>query len=162
MHKDEIEKENYIQFLCSKNGFLVYKHTNNFQYLSSEWFKSKEPLYTSFDKDAETYSILFNEKYGPEALKHIKKEDLPAHLFLGKQEDNLCHELEYNKTSIRLFTGIGGGSTYVYPCFFRSNTQTWVTGSSRKNRNITNEEAIEIASETLDKLLLGYNLIQSV
>ena len=161
LHKDEIEKENYIQFLCSKNGFLVYKHTNNFQYLSSEWFKSKEPLYTSFDKDAETYSILFNEKYGPETLKHIKKEDLPAHLFLGKQEDNLCHELEYNKTSIRLFTGIGGGSTYVYPCFFRSNTQTWVTGSSRKNRNITNEEAIEIASETLDKLLLGYNLIQS-
>ena len=131
------------------------------EFLSPSWFKSKEPLYKTFEIDADKYSILFNEKYGPDALKSIDHNYLASKVFLGKDEDNLCHELEYQKESKLLFSGIGGGSAYSYPCFYKSSVQSWVCGSARKNKNISEEEANEIAEETIKKLIDGCNVITS-
>ena len=160
-HKQEIENSNYIDFLCSSNGFLVFTTTPNLAYLSPEWLKSKEHKYVSFDKDADVFVTLFNQKYGIEALKRVNKNELAEYLFLGIRDDNLCHELEYNETSKRLFASIGGGSAYSYPCFYKQDIQSWVTGSSRKNHTISVEEANRIAEETLAKLIDGYDIILS-
>ena len=160
-HKNEIEQTNYINFLCSNSGFLTYNSKQNMEYLSPEWLKSKEHLYITFNKEAETFVTLFNQKYGIEALKRIDKKQLAEYLFLGKREDNLCHELEYNETSKKLFGSISGGYSYTYPCFYKQATLSWVTGSSRKNKTISQEEANEIAEDTLNKLIDGYNIILS-
>lgn len=148
-----------IEVALGMKNSSAYTSNIELTFLSPEWFKSKETLYKSIDEEKDLLSNEFYQKWGPNAIKLLDKQDLSQKLFIGTNQDSLCYQLEYNNKLAKIFTGIGGGSSYKYPCFFNNKMHSWVTGSGRKNKILTNEEADEIADSLRNSLIKGYEII---
>lgn len=104
------------------------------------------------------YSSSFAARFGPDQLRALDGEPL-LRLLHGREEGDecLCYWLEFKKdeaTGLR-FGGIGGGSALKFGLYQRNADDAWMTGSAMKQREITIDEAIEMARRQRDELVAG-------
>lgn len=129
---------------------------NSNEYLSPNWFSEQAEKLLSVDIEAKQLYDDFKEKFGPDALKRYSGVDLLRKIFLSEQVDKecLCYTLEYNK-QYDLFGGISGATAYKYGLFYSGSRKSWVTGSGKKPRLLTEEQAIELGTTIRDELCNG-------
>lgn len=103
----------------------------------------------------------FKALFGPEILEKLDGSDILNRIFLHDgDKDTLCYNLEFSKEFNR--GGIGGGSAFKFSLFKSNKTQKWTSGSSQKQKILTESEAIEIGSQIRDALVAGAKHIEKV
>lgn len=119
--------------------------------------------YGELDDEIQAEYKKFQNQFSPEKLNSIPDQDLLASLFINQEnkKSNLCYILEYDSTNKMYFGSISGGSSYKFT-LFQNNTKKWMTGTSKNNKEISNEEAIAIAKKIRHFLINGCNLINSI
>ena len=135
---------NFLSDYLNNGGIKASKY-------SAEWFKAKASEFDEVGNEANLMRQNFVEKYGVDKLKARQGEELLNFLFLGGNEDNLCHELEYAKRNRELFGSVKSGTAFKYPLFKRDGV--WVTGSSRKPKSLTLAEAIVLGTSVRDQIV---------
>lgn len=143
---------NFLSDYLNNGGIKANKY-------SAEWFKSKAPEFDEVGNEANLMRQNFVEKYGVDELKARQGEELLNFLFLGGNEDNLCHELEYAKRNRELFGSVKSGTAFKYPLFKRDGV--WVTGSSRKPKSLTLSEAIILGTSVRDQIVKAVEEIKN-
>ncbi|MCA9040566.1 MAG: AAA family ATPase, partial [Planctomycetaceae bacterium] len=108
----------------------------------------------------------FRERFAPEKLAALDGEKLLVEMHDLREQDSLVYWLEFKKDeefNNRLFGGISGGSAMKFRIFRRKETGTWQGANERgKPKDITLEEAIEIARQNRDQLLVGCKLLEAM
>jgi len=104
----------------------------------------------------ECYS-LFRSRFGPDVLRRLDGERLLNRLH-STDRDSLVYWLEFKNDEefpTRWFGGIAGGSALKYGVYKRKETDTWMTGSPRKQEELSVGEAIVIARRHRDEMIAG-------
>ena len=132
-------------------------------YFTPEWFHAQGQKVLYIDDRAEEYLKNFKEKYAPKKIEQLSGIDLLNYIFLNNDnKDNLCYELEYNKSCVSIFGSISNGTAYKYGLYFNKKQNSWVTGSSRKSTKVSVDEAIEIGTQIRDYLLAGFKVLSNL
>lgn len=132
----------------------------DFTALTPEWFQDKGKEFADDDAEAAALYVDFKGRFGADALNALNGEDLLKALFLGGNNDNLCHELEYVKRNTELFGSVKGGNAYKYPLFFDKESATWMSGTRFNPKQLTVDEAIIKGTAVRDGLVNGITIIQ--
>lgn len=102
----------------------------------------------------------FKELFGPDVLEKLEGADIINRIFLHDSDNStLCYNLEFADEFNR--GGIGGGSAYKYSLFKSGKTHQWTSGSSRKQKVLTESEAIEVGSKIRDAIVNGARHIEN-
>ena len=128
---------------------------------SPEWFAKQAAVFSTIDDEAVELYGEFRSRFAPEVLQTLDGIDLLHRMFLNEtdKKDSLCHALEYDKR-YNLFGSVAGGSAYKYGLFYSWDKKSWMTGSSRKQVKLTEEEAITLGSQIRDELVKGAEIIR--
>ena len=112
--------------------------------------------------DIEESLKVFQQKFAPEVLQQIEDKDLLTSLFYttGDNTDTLCYWLEREPGFKAEFGSVLGGSVYKFGLCKRKETGSWMTGS-KKPRQITEQEALEIGKKIRDALVTGAKIIRN-
>ena len=125
--------------------------------LSDKKLLSKEQLEQGYK--------LFSQKFSPEVLKNLDGELLLNTIFNIGNKDGLTYWLEF-KNDDELHTGdygsISGGSAFKYVMFKRNLDDKWVTGNPQNPTVLSLDEAISLARELRDILILGSETIKQI
>lgn len=126
----------------------------------ARWFKIEAEKIAEVDDEAAELYGEFRTRFAPEILQGLDGLDLLHRMFINEtdKKDSLCYVLEYDKR-FNLFGSIAGGSAYKYTLFYSWDKHSWVTGSSRKNTTISEDEAIEVGKGIRDELVKGAEII---
>ncbi len=158
--------DDYLKFLGSTQALVELDDSkevieddqqNN---LTPEWFQQQAAQLGTVDEEAEKLYKEFREKFAPEVLNSVEGVDLLHKIFLNEtgSKDNLCYVLEYDKR-YSIFGSVAGGSAYKYGLFYSVDKKGWMTGSSRKQQILTQEQAIELGTQIRDELVAGAKII---
>lgn len=129
-----------------------------------EWFQSKvcEEQFRDVDKIADNLYSNFRNQFSPDNLKSLMGKDVITTIFLNNENNNnLCHELEYNKENVFYFGSIKSGNAFKYGLHYSQKKQTWMSGSYVNPEPLTEEEAIALGTKIRDALLIGYKIIKN-
>ena len=110
---------------------------------------------------------LFRERFGPSVLAGLDGEPLLTLMHDHGNRDSLVYWLEFkndDEFETRKFGSIAGGSALKFRIFRRKETGNWQAGGEKANqpKDITKEEAIEIARSHRDQLLKGIELLEKL
>jgi 5-methylcytosine-specific restriction enzyme B len=125
--------------------------------LFSEGKLSSEELIT-------TYYNTFRNRFGPDILKNIDGEALLETMH-GQGKDKLPYWLEFkhdDEFPTKQFGSISGGSAYKFGIFRRKETGTWTGGSPMNPKELSLEEAIEIARKNRNQIIEGCKILDSL
>lgn len=105
----------------------------------------------------------FRRRFGPEVLRALDGEALLERMH-GNGRDGLIYWLEFKDDDefAANFGSIAGGSALKYGLYRRSETGAWMTGTSLDQREISIEEAIDIAKKHRGQLLAASALLDEV
>lgn len=114
------------------------------------------------DAVRETYHR-FQERFSPEKLSAIPDNEICTTIFYSsaKTNDSLCYWLEKDKDCREYMGNISGGYAYVFGLFQKSDTGIWMSGSSAKPEELTEEQAVQRAKEIRDAIVAGAEVIKS-
>ena len=103
----------------------------------------------------ECYS-LFRSRFGPDVLRRLDGERL-LNVLHANGRDSLRYWLEFKNDEEfpANFGGIAGGSALKYGIYKRKETDTWMTGSPRKQEELSVGGAIAIARQHRDEMIAG-------
>lgn len=126
------------------------------------WFRTEAQKVTSVDEEAEQLYGEFRAKFAPEVISTLDGKELLHRIFLNEtdKKDSLCYVLEYDKR-FGLFGSVAGGSAFKYGLFYHWDKKSWVTGSSRKQQILSEEEAVEVGKRIRDELVKGAEVIRN-
>ncbi len=127
--------------------------------LSPEWFKAKanEDKYKNVDAEATEIYEDFQNEYSIEKIKSLSGEDILNKIFYLKNKNSLFYQLEYG-AKLKIFGGISGTRADIqYGLYFSEKEKVWCSESG----NISESEAISLATEIRDKLVLGAEIIKN-
>lgn len=158
-----IKKDKFIEYLSlfDNRPYSNFEtSTPNFEVLTPEWFKHKGKEFVPDDTEAAAMYVDFEGRFGVDALSALSGEELLKTLFLGGNNDNLCHELEYVKRNTELFGSVKGGNAYKYPLFFDKESATWMSGTRFNPKQLTLDEAIIKGTAVRDGLVTGIGIIK--
>ena len=111
-----------------------------------------------FTQDESMY-IKFKRLFGPEVLEKLEGTEIINKIFLHDgDKSTLCYNLEFVDEFNR--GGIGGGSAFKYSLFKSGKTYQWTSGSSRKQKVLSESEAIEVGSKIRDAIVNGAKHIE--
>ena len=113
-----------------------------------------------FDSDAvNVISNKFKNQFGYEVLERLEGVDVINKIFLhDSNHRTLCYNLEF--VDEFNWGGIGGGSAFKYSLFKSNKTQKWTSGSSKNQKILTEEEAIEVGSKIRNAIVNGAKHIE--
>ena len=135
------------QYEISAQKIREYLDENNLGNFEKEEFEQK---YKNFYK-----------RFSPEILSNLEGIDILNYIFLHDgDKNNLCYTLEFSK-ELSDTGSISGGSASKYSLFKHKKTNQWTIGASRNMKSISEEEAIEIATEIRDALVNGADFIKN-
>ena len=135
------------QYEISAQKIREYLDENNLGNFEKEEFEQK---YKNFYK-----------RFSPEILSNLEGIDILNYIFLHDgDKNNLCYTLEFSK-ELSGTGSISGGSASKYSLFKHKKTNQWTIGASRNMKSISEEEAIEIATEIRDALVNGADFIKN-
>jgi len=155
--------ESYLTFLGSTQSLISLDSKaddDTTVELSEEWFKKQAASMATIDQEADELYKEFQAHFAPEVLKQMSGVDMLDKLFYSEHraEHNLCHTLEHD-TRYQLFGGIKGGSAYKFGLFYSKEHSSWITGSPKKVRKLSEDDAIELGSSIRDELVAGAEVI---
>ena len=106
----------------------------------------------------------FRSRFGPVALRALDGEVLLDTMHNPSNGDSLVYWLEFKNDDElpAIFGSIGGGSALKFGIYKRKETGIWMTGSPRKQRELSIEEAVLIARKHRDQLLKGVEVFESL
>ena len=109
------------------------------------------------------YSDTFRQRFSPAKLNSIDGETLLDTMHNHSNSDSLVYWLEF-KNDDELpgpkFGSIGGGSALKFGIYKRKETGAWMTGSPQKQRELSIDEAVEIARRHREQLSKGIELLE--
>lgn len=128
--------------------------------LSPEWFKNQATKLGDLDHEAKNLYQEFRTYFAPEKLQSLSDKALLDSIFYSdhRAEHNLCYTLEHDPR-FQLFGSIKGGSSYKFGLFFSKEHNSWVTGSPKKVKKLTEDEAVELGTSILKELISGTQVI---
>ena len=108
------------------------------------------------------YYETFRERFGIQKLKSLDGEMLLETMHNTSNPDSLVYWLEFKNDeefpSI-IFGSIAGGSALKFGIYKRKVTGAWMAGSPANQRELSIDEAVEIARKHRDQLVAGVNLL---
>jgi len=107
----------------------------------------------------------FRSRFGPDKLGNLDGEALLTTMHAHGTKDSLVYWLEFKNDEEfpARFGGIGGGTSFKFGIFRRKETGTWVTADKGNTpKDLTVEEAVNIARKHRDQLLKGVELLKQL
>lgn len=161
INKDVIISIDYLNNIFE----MIEKHVENDDlnnsseiirnYLTENNFGSLE------NSDLDDMFVKFRREFGPEVLNGLEGVDLINKIFAhDSDKSTLCYKLEHSKEYMR--GGIGGGSAYKFYLFKKNDTGEWNSGSSKKPKTLSENEAIEVGTKIRDALVNGAYHIENM
>ena len=158
--------DNYLDFLGSTRALIELDshdsitELNDDSILTPEWFKQEAEQLGTIDEEAEELYKEFKEHFSPETLKSLDGLDLLHKIFLNEtnNKDSLCYVLEYDKR-FNIFGSVAGGSAYKYGLFYSKNNRAWMSGTSARQKKLTQEEAINLGQQIRNEIVSGAEII---
>lgn len=138
--------------------------------LSDKMHQKIEETYKEFDSEGKIvsrsqlnqYYETFRERFGVHQLKSLDGKMLVEKIHNHSDPDSLVYWLEFKNDdefpSIN-FGSIAGGSALKFGIYKRKETGAWMAGSSGNQRELSIDQAIEIARKHRDQLIAGANLL---
>jgi 5-methylcytosine-specific restriction protein B len=107
---------------------------------------------------------LFRTRFGLDVLQGLDGEELLNTMHAHGSHDSIVYWLEFKDDDEfpAVFGSIAGGSALKFGIYLRKETGIWMTGSPQNQREITDEEAIEIARRHRDQLVAGAGLLEAL
>ena len=114
----------------------------------------------SVDELEEKYKF-FMDRFAPEILEKMDGREARDRIFMHDGDrNNLCYLIESSPEYRGFCGGIRGGTSYKFSLFKRDNGK-WTTGSSKKNKTLSEDESINLAISIRDAIVEGANYIQN-
>jgi 5-methylcytosine-specific restriction enzyme B len=107
----------------------------------------------------------FRARFGPDALKSLDGPALLHAMHAHGNRESLVYWLEFKNDDEfpgQKFGSIAGGSAHKFGLFRRRETEQWVQGSVNNEKNISEADAVAIASRHRDQLMAGVSLLEGV
>jgi 5-methylcytosine-specific restriction protein B len=107
----------------------------------------------------------FRSHFGPDVLKSLDGPALLNAMHTHGNKESLVYWLEFKNDDEfpgPTFGSIAGGSAHKFGLFRRKETNQWVVGSPKSEKNISEADAIIIARKHRDQLLLGVALLEAI
>ena len=140
--------------------------------LSEEIFRELKKLHKAMSdkgellslKQLEQYYTTFRQKFGPEALQNLDGEALLDTMHNQSNRDSLVYWLEFKNDDEfpAIFGSIGGGSALKFGIYRRKETGIWMAGSPQNQKELSLQEAIEIARKHREQLVRGAELLEQL
>ena len=111
------------------------------------------------------YYDTFRRRFGPEVLRNLDGEALLAAMHEHGNRDSLVYWLEFKNDDefpTIFFGSIAGGSALKFGIYRRAETGAWMRGHPTSQKEISEQEAIEIARRNRDQLLAGVELLEKL
>ena len=118
----------------------------------------------SADRMQASYAA-FRSRFGPDVLKSLDGPALLNAMHTHGNKESLVYWLEFKNDDEfpgPTFGSIAGGSAHKFGLFRRKETNQWVVGSPKSEKNISEADAIVIARKHRDQLLLGVALLETI
>ena len=149
MSNDMDTNDNLTTYRRAADYLTAYVRDNNFQL----------PNVTEKLNDLQK---TFKERYAPDKLAALSDEELLDSVFFtaGDNKDSLCCWIEMNKECKSYYGSISGGSAFKFGLFQSKDSGVWLSGSSRKQIELSSEEALVLGKEIRDALVKGAEIIQ--
>ncbi|QIW62043.1 McrB family protein [Mycoplasmopsis gallinacea] len=141
---------------------LVLEIETGIEPLSPEWFEQESEKFKYLDEKTESIYLNFQNSFNKEQLIKLSGEELINNLFIGKNNINLCYELEQISRQGIFLDGAKNKNLYEYPLFFDKEKNSWVTCTDDNFKLLTIEEAIEKGQKIRDELLEIINTIEKI
>ena len=111
----------------------------------------------------ECYS-LFRSRFGPDVLRQLDGERLLDTMHLHGNKDSLVYWLEFkdDQELPAKFGSIAGGSALKFGIYWRKKTGVWMTGSSRRQKELSVGDAVAIARRNRDQLVAGAEILSGL
>lgn len=150
----------YEVMLGVGNPFEVSTTTSD--EITPDIIRAEAAKFSSIDSEADALYKEFQSHFAPSVLKLLSGKNMLDKLFYSdnRDEHNLCHTLEHD-SRYQLFGGVKGGSSYKFGLFYSKEHSSWLTGSPKKPRKLTEVEAIQYGSEIRDELVAGAEIISN-
>lgn len=112
----------------------------------------------------EQYSQTFKSRFGVEKLLQIDGEELLNTMHNLSDTDSLVYWLEYKNDDEfpARFGSIAGGSGLKYGIYRRKETGQWMTGPPKNQKELSIEDAVQIARKHREQLKLGVELLDTL
>lgn len=116
--------------------------------------------FEDIEEDIQVLHEEFKTRFAPEMLLEISDRELLKRMFYSTEttNDSLCYWLEFNQYSRKYCGSIAGGSSYKFGLFQRKEDGVWMTGSPIKPRELSDEQALELARKIRDMLVKGADM----
>lgn len=113
------------------------------------------------DEALRGYYATFARRFGPERLREVEGRELLELMHEPGNRDSLVYWLEFkdDEEMPARFGSIAGGSALKFGLYRRNETGRWMTGNPSNQREITEDEAIAMATRHRDQLLRGHALL---
>jgi 5-methylcytosine-specific restriction protein B len=112
------------------------------------------------------YYATFKDRFGPEVLQSLDGIVLleTMHAHRRDNRNSLVYWLEFKNDDEfpAIFGSIAGGSALKFGIYRRKETGAWMTGSPQSQRELTVDEAVEIARRHREQLVRGCELLDSL
>jgi 5-methylcytosine-specific restriction protein B len=110
------------------------------------------------------YRENFRRRFGPDRLARVKGTELLSMMHEHGSHDSLVYWLEFKNDEefAAVFGSIAGGTSLKFGIYRRRETGEWMTGSSSKQRQISEAEAVEYATRHRDELLEAVRLFEAL
>lgn len=112
----------------------------------------------------EQYYGTFRERFGPRRLASLDGEALLETMHDHSDRDSLVYWLEFKNDEEfpAIFGSIAGGSALKFGIYRRKETGMWTTGTPRKQRELSMQEAVQIARKHRDQFVEGTRLLEGL
>jgi len=106
----------------------------------------------------------FRQRFGPEQLKVLDGEALLETVHNHGNRDSLVYWLEFKNDDElpAVFGSIAGGSALKFGIYRRKETGVWMAGSPQNQRELSLDEAIQMARTHRDQLIKGAELLEQL
>jgi 5-methylcytosine-specific restriction enzyme B len=110
------------------------------------------------------YYDAFRRRFGPDLLGNLDGEVLLETMHGSGYQDSLIYWLEFKNDEDfpAIFGSIAGGSALKFGIYRRKETGTWMTGTPHNQREISIEEAIQIARKNRDQFIRGCEILEKL
>jgi MoxR-like ATPase len=162
------ESSYFIQLAVEGMRFVIVSSTID-PHLQKELHDLYDKLYAEnklvVGEKLNGYYETFRNKFGPDKLLALDSEALLFAMKGSKEHDSLIYWLEFKNDaefpSIS-FGSIAGGSPYKYGLFRKGDTGKWISGQPRAEKEVSQEQAIEIAREHRRQIVEGCRLLETL
>lgn len=106
----------------------------------------------------------FRARFGPDRLASIDGEELLEAMHARNSRDSLVYWIEFkdDEEFPAIFGSIAGGSALKFGMYKRRETGAWMTGTPQNQRELSIEEAVQVARRDRDQLCRGADLLKKL